>query len=94
MKVVVADIHLIPHRSRLEAGLPDGATILWHAPGDTAVLEDLAEADVFVGSRFTAEMAAAAPRLGKSSGIWGRPQHRRVLSARFCPENQRQYQVA
>lgn len=63
MKIVIADAYLVPHRERLEAALPVDATVRWHAPGDGGVMDDLADADVFVGSRFTAEMAAAAGRL-------------------------------
>ncbi|OBB11255.1 hydroxyacid dehydrogenase [Mycolicibacterium setense] len=63
MKIVVADSYLVPHRDRLEAALPEGAAVCWHVPGDNRVLDDLGDAHVFVGSRFTAEMAAAAGRL-------------------------------
>ncbi|MGV0744249.1 2-hydroxyacid dehydrogenase [Mycolicibacterium sp. XJ870] len=62
-KIVVADSYLVPHRARLEAALPAAATVCWHTPGDSGVLDDLPDADVFVGSRFTAEMAAAAGKL-------------------------------
>ena len=59
MKVVVGDPNLVPHRARLEAALPPGSTVAW---GNTA-LDDLRDADVFVGGRFTAEMAGAALKL-------------------------------
>jgi phosphoglycerate dehydrogenase-like enzyme len=59
MKVVVADANLVPHRQRLEAALPPGTTVVW---GDTSA-DALRDADVFVGSRFTAEMAGAAEKL-------------------------------
>lgn len=61
MHVLVADTHLVPHRARLEAALPAGTTICWREPGDT--LDDLPDAEVYVGSRFTAQMAAVADRL-------------------------------
>jgi phosphoglycerate dehydrogenase-like enzyme len=63
MKIVVADTNLPPHRDRLEAAVPAGAIVHWHIPGDTRVLDDLRDADVFVGSRFTPEMAVAARQL-------------------------------
>lgn len=63
MKIVIADSYLVPHRRRLEAALPEHATVCWHTPGDTGVIDDLRDAEVFVGSRFTSEMAGAAPRL-------------------------------
>ncbi len=61
MKIVVADANLLPHRERLEAALPAGCEVAWHPAG--APLEELRDADVYVGSRFTAEMAAAAQKL-------------------------------
>jgi phosphoglycerate dehydrogenase-like enzyme len=57
---VVGDTNLVPHRDRLEAALPDGVDVCWP---DGAVAEELGDADVFVGGRFTAELAATAPRL-------------------------------
>jgi phosphoglycerate dehydrogenase-like enzyme len=59
MKIVVADKNLAPHRERFEAGLPSGVTVLW----EDATADTLRDTDVYVGSRFTAEMAAAAPKL-------------------------------
>ena len=61
MKIVVADTNLPPHRERFEAALPAGAVVQWHPGG--VPLDDLRDADVYVGSRFTAEMAAAAEKL-------------------------------
>lgn len=58
MKIVVADANLVPHRERLEAAVPPGARVCWQAP-----LDELRDADVYVGSRFTAEMAVAAEKL-------------------------------
>jgi phosphoglycerate dehydrogenase-like enzyme len=62
MKIVVADRNLVPHRARLESALPHGSTVRWHDVSD-GLLDDLRDADVFVGSRFTAEMARAGQRL-------------------------------
>jgi phosphoglycerate dehydrogenase-like enzyme len=59
VKIVVGDPNLVPHRDRLEAALPPESTVVW---GDTS-LDDLRDADVFVGGRFTAEMAGAAEKL-------------------------------
>ena len=58
MKIVVADPNLVPHRERLEAALPPDSQVCWNA-----TLGELRDADVYVGSRFTAEMAAAADKL-------------------------------
>lgn len=60
MKIVVADRNLTPHRGRFETQLPAGSTVVWHC-GTTA--PDLAEAQVFVGSTFTASMARSAKKL-------------------------------
>lgn len=60
MKIVVADHNLVPHRQRLEAGLPD-AQVRWQTNG--LAPEELRDADVYVGSRFTAPMAQAAEKL-------------------------------
>jgi phosphoglycerate dehydrogenase-like enzyme len=61
MKIVVADTNLMPHRQRFEAVLPGDAVVQWHPGG--APLGDLRDADVHIGSRFTAQMAAAAEKL-------------------------------
>jgi phosphoglycerate dehydrogenase-like enzyme len=58
MKIVVADANLVPHRERLEAALPLGAEVRWDVSADV-----LRNADVYVGSRFTAEMAEVAEKL-------------------------------
>lgn len=63
MKIVVGDPNLVPHRDRLKAALPPGSTVHWHDPSSPGLLDDLSDADVFVGGRFTAEMAAAAENL-------------------------------
>ena len=62
MKVVIRDPNLVPHRDRLEAALPPGTTVHWH-DATSQILDELRDADVFVGSRFTAEMAGAAQKL-------------------------------
>lgn len=61
MKIVIADTNLPPHRRRFEAALPAGAVVQWHPGG--VPLDDLRDADVYVGSRFTAEMAAVTGKL-------------------------------
>jgi phosphoglycerate dehydrogenase-like enzyme len=58
MKIVVADANLVPHRAQLEAAAPPDAQVRW-----SASLDELRDADVYVGSRFTAEMAKAAEKL-------------------------------
>jgi phosphoglycerate dehydrogenase-like enzyme len=58
MKIIVADANLVPHRERFEAALPPGAEVSWQVSADA-----LRDADVYVGSRFTAEMAEAAEKL-------------------------------
>jgi phosphoglycerate dehydrogenase-like enzyme len=63
MKVVVADANLVPHRERLEAAVPSGTRVSWHAGGVPLDLDELRDADVYVGSRFTADMADAAEKL-------------------------------
>lgn len=56
MKVVVADVNLVPHRLRFEAALPPGVEVRWRA-GSSAqeLLDDVRDADVYVGGRFAAE---------------------------------------
>lgn len=64
MKIVVADANLAPHRERLEAAMPVGSTVVWCVGAPPAVLlEELQDAEVHVGGRFTAEMASAAEKL-------------------------------
>jgi phosphoglycerate dehydrogenase-like enzyme len=60
MKIVVADANLVPHRERFEAALPD-ADVRWQSSGVSP--DELRDADVYVGSRFTAAMADAAEKL-------------------------------
>ena len=61
MKVLVGDRNLVPHRRRFEAALPPEVTVTW-AAGDIGP-DRLRDAQVFVGSRFTADMAATAEKL-------------------------------
>ena len=61
MKIVITDANLVPHRERFEAALPPDSEVSWH-PG-AAPLDKLHDADVHIGSRFTAEMAAVAEKL-------------------------------
>ncbi len=61
MKVLVGDRNLVPHRRRFEAALPPEVTVTW-AVGDIGP-DRLRDAQVFVGGRFTAEMAATAEKL-------------------------------
>jgi phosphoglycerate dehydrogenase-like enzyme len=61
MKIVVADANLVPHRTRFEASVPTGSDVRWFPAG--APLDELRDADVYVGSRFTAEMGQAAEKL-------------------------------
>jgi phosphoglycerate dehydrogenase-like enzyme len=64
MKVLVADANLVPHRERLEAALPPGVDVVWRVGQDPATFaDDLRDADVYVGGRFTADMADAAEKL-------------------------------
>jgi phosphoglycerate dehydrogenase-like enzyme len=64
IKIIVADANLTPLRDEFEQGLPDGATVSWHTRFDeSALVADLGDADVYVGSRFTSAMGAAAPHL-------------------------------
>lgn len=57
MQILVADRNLVPHRARFEAALPTDARVVW---GDEHALRT---AEVYVGGRFTAEMAAVAEKL-------------------------------
>jgi phosphoglycerate dehydrogenase-like enzyme len=61
MKIVIADRGLLPHRTVLESRLPHHAVTSWHDGVDERTLAtDLADADVYVGARFTAAMGEAA----------------------------------
>jgi phosphoglycerate dehydrogenase-like enzyme len=61
VKIIAADTNLLPHRERLEGLVPPGSQVSWHVGG--APLDELRDADVYIGSRFTAEMASAAEKL-------------------------------
>lgn len=64
MKIVVGDRNVLPHRAEFEKALPDGTEVVWAIPFDEArVVTELADADVYVGGKFSAAMGAAAPRL-------------------------------
>lgn len=63
MKIVIADPNLVPHRDHLAAAL-SGAQVLWHSgPASDGLLDDLRDADVYVGGRFGPDLAAAAEKL-------------------------------
>lgn len=61
MKVFVAERNLVPHRGRFEAALPAEVKVHWGG-GDVG-FDRLRDTEVFVGGRFTAEMAAVAEKL-------------------------------
>lgn len=64
MRVVIGDRNLLPHRELFEDLVPAHTDLIWHERFDeAAIIADLATADVYVGGRFTAAMAAAADRL-------------------------------
>jgi phosphoglycerate dehydrogenase-like enzyme len=64
VKIIVADRNLVPHRERFEAALPAGATVLWRTGTQSAdVYDELRDAQVYVGGRFTADMACIAEKL-------------------------------
>ena len=47
MKVVVTDPNLLPHRTRFEAAVPPGVTVVWHVGSEAAaLLDDLRDTDV------------------------------------------------
>lgn len=63
MKILVSDPNLVPHRRRLEEALP-AARIVWYGgPDADGLMDDLRDADVYIGGRFTSEMASAAEKL-------------------------------
>jgi phosphoglycerate dehydrogenase-like enzyme len=61
VKIVVIDPNLAPHRERLEAMAPSSSEFHWHI--GAVPEEELRDADVLVGSRFTADMADVAEKL-------------------------------
>jgi phosphoglycerate dehydrogenase-like enzyme len=64
LKIIVVDRNVVPHRERFEAALPAEADVVWRVGSEpSTVLDDLRDAEVYVGSRFTAEMAGVAEKL-------------------------------
>lgn len=64
MKIVVGDRNVLPHRAEFEKALPDGSEVVWVVPfEESRVISELADADVYVGGKFSAAMGAAAPGL-------------------------------
>jgi phosphoglycerate dehydrogenase-like enzyme len=64
MKIVVGDRNVLPHREQFEAGLPADAEVIWCVPFDESrVIDELADADVYVGGKFSAAMGSGAPKL-------------------------------
>ena len=64
VKILLADANLLPHRERFEVAIPHGSEVEWHVDKDPQTLLDaLRDVDVYVGSRFTREMAGAAEKL-------------------------------
>jgi phosphoglycerate dehydrogenase-like enzyme len=61
MRVLINDANLVPHRARFEDLVPAGTELCWRVGQVTP--EDLRCAQVYVGSRFTAEMAKATEKL-------------------------------
>ena len=64
MEIVITDSNLVPHRERFEAALPPGAESRWCVGVPPSELYDaLRTAEVYVGGRFTPDMADVAKRL-------------------------------
>jgi phosphoglycerate dehydrogenase-like enzyme len=64
VKVVVADTNVAPHHELLAQSLPAGAALVVCTQDDEdEILREIVDADVFVGSRFTARMGQAARAL-------------------------------
>jgi phosphoglycerate dehydrogenase-like enzyme len=64
VRIVVTDANLGPHRERFTAALPAGADVQWRVgAGHASLLDDLRDAVVYVGGRFTADMADVAEKL-------------------------------
>jgi phosphoglycerate dehydrogenase-like enzyme len=62
LKIIVADRNLVPHRERFDAALPTDATVVWRT-GPADLGDELRDAQVYVGGRFTADMAGVAEKL-------------------------------
>jgi len=64
LKIVIADINLLPLRAELERALPAGSEVHWCEPRDLAAIEAaVAGAEVLVGARCPAAVAAAGTSL-------------------------------
>ncbi|AQA01181.1 hydroxyacid dehydrogenase [Mycobacterium sp. MS1601] len=64
MKILVADVNLVPHRQRFEAALPSSCEVVWRVGcGPAELADDLSDADVYVGGRFGAELAGIAEKI-------------------------------
>ncbi|MDI9929740.1 2-hydroxyacid dehydrogenase [Rhodococcus sp. IEGM 1354] len=64
MKVVIADSNLLPHRNRFESRVASDIELSWHEKFDVdALVADIADATVYVGGKFPAALAEAAPDL-------------------------------
>jgi phosphoglycerate dehydrogenase-like enzyme len=64
VKIIVADRNLLPHRDRFEAALPAGSSVQWSVgPAAAPLCDGIRDAQVYVGGRFTADMAAVAEKL-------------------------------
>jgi phosphoglycerate dehydrogenase-like enzyme len=64
MKVVIADPNLLPHRGRFESRVASDIELSWHEKFDVdALVADIADATVYVGGKFPAVLAEAAPDL-------------------------------
>jgi phosphoglycerate dehydrogenase-like enzyme len=64
VRIVVTDANLGPHRERFEAAVPAGVEVRWRVGVEpAALLADLRDAEVYVGGRFTADMADVAEKL-------------------------------
>ncbi|MBM7242515.1 hydroxyacid dehydrogenase [Rhodococcus fascians] len=64
MKVVIADSNLLPHRGRFESRVASDIELSWHEKFDVdALVADIADATVYVGGKFPAALAEAAPEL-------------------------------
>ena len=61
MKIIAADTNLATPSRAARSGCAVGPQVCWHVGG--VPLDELRNADVYVGSRFTAEMADAAEKL-------------------------------
>jgi phosphoglycerate dehydrogenase-like enzyme len=64
VRIIVTDASLSPHRARFEAALPVDADVRWRVgAASDSLLDELSDVEVYVGGRFTADMAGAAQRL-------------------------------